>query len=77
MCMEIRYGKVREWTDLHDRVQWVAYAESMLGEERTIVASRSSKQRAKDLALDGLELEDIAIKLGRPFKTVRDWLGVS
>ena len=75
--MEVRYGKVREWTDLHDRVQWIAFGESLLGDDRCIVSSKSTKQKAKDLALEGLEVEDIAAKLKRPYKTIRDWLGVS
>ena len=77
LCMEVRYGKVREWTDLHDRVQWIAFGESLLGDDRCIVSSKSTKQKAKDLALEGLEVEDIAAKLKRPYKTIRDWLGVS
>jgi len=74
MCMEIRYGKVREWTDLHDRVQWFGLAEDLNSDQRSVVASKSTKQRAKDLALDGADDREIATKLGRPVRTIRDWL---
>lgn len=41
-----------------------------------IVASRSTKQIAKDLALEGWDLGDIADRLSRPLRTVKDWLEV-
>jgi hypothetical protein len=74
MVMEIRYGKVREWTDLHDRVQWVGYAAHNITDEKIVVSSRSTKQRAKDMALDGHDPDVIAQKLARPLRLVRDWL---
>ncbi|MEO1990763.1 MAG: AAA family ATPase, partial [Pirellulales bacterium] len=74
MVTEIRYGKVREWTDLHDRVQWIGYAINTHTDEKMIVSSRSTKQRAKDLALDGEEASVIADRLGRPESMIRDWL---
>jgi hypothetical protein len=76
MVMEARYGKVREWTDEHDRVQYVGFAQHTVEDKRCIVSSRSTKQIAKDLALDGMGIGDIADKLGRPLRTVRDWLEV-
>lgn len=76
MVMEIRYGKVREWTDSHDRVQWVGFAQSMHTEERCVVSSRSTKQRAKDMALEGQSPADIATLLGRPIRTIRQWLEI-
>lgn len=76
MVMEIRYGKVREWTDLHDRVQWIGYAAHNATDERCIVSSRSTKQRAKDMALDGYDPLVIADKLSRPVRLVREWLEI-
>lgn len=76
MVMEARYGKVREWTDEHDRVQYVGFAQHTVEDKRCIVSSRSTKQIAKDLALDGWDVGDIADKLGRPLRTIRDWLEV-
>lgn len=74
MVMEIRYGKVREWTDLHDRVQWIGFAAHNTTDEKVVVASRSTKQKAKDMALDGYEPEFIADRLARPLRQVKDWL---
>ena len=76
MVNEIRYGKVREWSDLHDRLQWVGYAANTITDERTIVSSRSTKQKAKDMAIDGWGMEAIADRLSRPLSLVRDWLEV-
>ena len=76
MVMEIRYGKVREWTDLHDRVQWIGFAAHNVTDEKVVVSSRSTKQRAKDMALDGNEVEVIADRLSRPVRLIRDWLEI-
>ena len=72
--MEIRYGKVREWTELHDRVQWIGFASNNLTDEKVIVSSKSTKQRAKDMALDGMEPQAIASRLSRPLFQIRNWL---
>jgi len=74
MVMEIRYGKVREWTDLHDRVQWIGYAAHNTTDEKIVVSSKSTKQRAKDMALEGHSAMAISDKLHRPLRLVRDWL---
>lgn len=74
MVLEVRYGKVREWTDLHDRIQWIGFAENNIEDERVIVASRSTKQKAKDMALESTGEEDIAKVLGRPVRVIKDWL---
>lgn len=74
MVMEIRYGKVREWTDLHDRVQWIGFAANDKTGEKRVVSSKSTKQRAKEMALNGYDALQIADKLGRPLTLVREWL---
>lgn len=76
MVMEIRYGKVREWTEMHDRVQWVGFASHNTTNEKMVVSSMSTKQRAKNLALDGVDPLDIANRLNRPLRQVREWLGL-
>jgi hypothetical protein len=76
MVMEIRYGKVREWTDLHDRVQWVGYAQHNRTDEKIVVSSSSTKQRVKQMALEGYSPEVIADKLARPLRLVREWLEI-
>jgi len=77
MCMEIRYGKVREWTEEHDRVQWIGLGASNTTEERHLVSSRSSKQRAKEMALSGRDPSEIAMTLARPVRLVREWLEIA
>ena len=73
MAVEVRYGKVREWTELHDRhyhLGWGADADN----KRYLVSSRSSKQKAKELAVMGIEPTEIAVKLKRNVSLVEDWL---
>ncbi len=76
VVMEIRLRKVREWTDLHDRVQWIGFAASDTTDDKIIVSSRSTKQRAKDMALQGQEPEEIARTLSRPVRLIREWLEI-
>lgn len=76
MVIELRYGKVREWTDLHDRVQWVGWGTNNVTGERYVVNSASTKQRAKNLALEGYTPASIASALHRPTRTVQQWLGL-
>ena len=76
MVMEIRYGKVREWTEVHDRVQWIGFASHNETDEKMVVSSMSTKQRVKNLALDGIEPLEIANRLNRPLRQVREWLGL-
>ena len=76
MVMELRYGKVREWTDMHDRVQWIGFAAHNKTDEKIIVSSRSTKQRAKDMALDGHDPIRIADRLERPLRLIHDWLEI-
>lgn len=77
MCMEVKYGKVREWTEEHDRVQWIGFAEDIKTGERCIVSSSSTKQRAKKVALNGVPPLTIAQELGKPMTVINDWLGLS
>ena len=76
MVMELRYGKVREWTDMHDRVQWIGFAAHEKTDHKVIVSSRSTKQRAKDMALDGLDPVGIADRLERPLRLINEWLEI-
>ncbi len=76
MVNEIAYGKVREWSDVHDQTQWVGYAAHDDTDSRIVVSSRSTKQKAKDMALSGYEPEIIANMLSRPLRLIRDWLEI-
>lgn len=76
MVMEVRYGKVREWTDMHDPVQWIGFAQHNVTEEKIVVSSYSTKQRAKDMALASRSVEEISAELQRPVRLIREWLGL-
>lgn len=77
MVMEARYGKVREWSDVHDMTQWIGLAAHDETDERVVVSSRSTKQRAKDMAIDGYGPEYIAGALARPMRLIKDWLEIA
>ena len=68
----VRYGKVREWTDLHDRVQWIGFVKRQ--DWREAVVSASQPSNAQEMALNGYDALQIADKLGRPLTLVREWL---
>lgn len=74
MCMEARYGKVREWSDEHDRVQWIGFAENVITGERKLVSNASTKQRVKAVAMEGRDPLDIAKRVGKPLSVIRRWL---
>ena len=73
MVMEIKYGKVREWTDMHDRVQWVGFGAHNTKDERCVVASQSTKQKAKAMALEGNDPTVISETLQRPLRLINEW----
>jgi len=77
MVNEIRYGKVREWSDVHDLVQWVGYAAHDETEAKMVVSSLSTKQRAKEMALNGYSPETIASVLQRPLRMIKTWLEIA
>lgn len=74
LVLEVRYGKVREWTDLHDTVQWIGFAEDLQTGMKRIVSSTSARQRAMDLFTKGYQPDEIARALMRPLAVVRSWL---
>lgn len=76
MVNEIRYGKVREWSDVHDMVQWIGYAAHDETDERIVVSSSSSKQKAKQKAMEGYMPEQIADILHRPVRVIKEWLEI-
>ena len=76
MAMEVRYGKVREWTDVHDPIQFIGWAAHKTTGEKKLVSSYSTKRRAKELALQGRQPVDIAQELTKPLEVVHGWLGM-
>ena len=63
-------------SDAHDRVQWIGFAQNNKTDERCVVSSKSTKQRAKDMALDGKSIDDISRVLQRPNRQLREWLEI-
>ena len=48
MVLEVRYGKVREWTDLHDPIQFIGWAtHKMTGESDWFVATQPNSAPKK------------------------------
>ena len=83
VCTELRYGKVREYTDMHEPVMYVGYAGHDETEDVRVVSSLTAKQRAIRYAsqwADGmghtrapLSDREIADKVMRPVSVVREW----
>ena len=76
MALEIRYGKVREWTEVHDPIQFIGWAVHKVSGKKKLVSSYSTKQRAKEMALDGRGPVDIGQELSRPLDVINEWLGI-
>lgn len=75
MVMELRYRKVREWTEHHEWGQWVGFGVNHQDESRMVVGSRSPRQKAQALASQGTPLKEIAKTLHKPLKAVKEWVG--
>lgn len=76
MVLEVRYGKVREWTDLHDPIQFIGWATHKMTGESRLVCSYSTKQRAKEMALSGKPPSEVAMELNRPLDVINKWLEI-
>jgi len=73
VVMEVRYGKVREWSDLMERAMFVGFARDE-DDRSIVVTSRSPKQRAEWYYQNGRDVETISDALHRPIRTIRDWV---
>lgn len=76
MVVEIRYGKVREWTDMHTRTQWMGWGTDAITGERYVVGTEPPKRTAFRLAGSGCDPVRIANQIERPVRTVKQWLGL-
>jgi len=73
MVMEVSYGKVREWTDLHDPKQYIGIARRQDGRSH-ICYSDSPKQRLKKLIRKAKQTRNfIAGKMQRPVPVLEEW----
>jgi hypothetical protein len=83
MINEIRYGKVREWTEAHQRTQHVAWVHNRQTQVERIHSQRSPKQRAILMAKGGMNGagqpmrpksdEEIADLIRQPIEVVAQW----
>jgi len=72
-ALELRYRKIREFTEHHEWVQWVGIGSSPENDTKIVVGSRSVKQKAQALAASGATPIEIAERLRKPLKAIREW----
>ena len=73
VVLEVQLGKVREWTEDHERKQFFGLGERSDG-RRFIVSSMSPKNKARHMAELGMSAEDIAREMRRSRLAVTKWL---
>lgn len=83
VMVELRYGKVREWTDMHERAYYLGFASNH--EQQTIrgVANKTPKQRAETFARQWVDASgaarpplsdaEIASRIYKPVHVVEQW----
>jgi len=74
MVIEARYGKTRSWTALHDSESFIGWATHQITGKKKMVSSMSTKQRAKEMALNGKTPVDISKALLKPLAVISEWL---
>jgi len=76
VLLEVRYGKVREWTDNHARVQYIGFGTGRTDDKRFVMTSRSPKQRVLSMYDPSRGHDELYISkvLHVPVKTIRNWL---
>ncbi len=83
VCTELRYGKVREYTDIHEPVMYLGYAGDMERDSMRVLCERTAKQNALIYAREyqdktgatrtALSDVEIADKINRPLYVVKEW----
>ena len=83
VMMQVRFGKVREWSDAHEPFYNIAFAGNMQEDTVRIVSGKTSKQRAMGFAQQWTDahgvtrpaLSDVEIsrRVGRPVSTIAEW----
>lgn len=86
VCVELRYGKVREWSETHEPVSYLGFMSNMQTDHVRIVSPPTRKQQALRLAhptgwndwqgvrRPPLPAEEISVKLGVPARVVSEWI---
>lgn len=83
VMMQIRYGKVREWSDAHEPSYNIAFTSDLEADTVQVMGSKTAKQRALGFAREWVDAsgatrpplsdQEIADRVGRPVSVVRDW----
>lgn len=83
VMMQLRFGKVREWSDAHEPVYNIAFASSQVDDTISVIAPKTAKQRALTFAQEWSDASgatrpplsdlEIADRVGRPVSTVEEW----
>ena len=83
VMMQLRYGKVREWSDTHEPTYNIAFASHLGTDEVSVIGTKSPKQRAITFAQEWTDssgairpaLSDLEIssRVGRPLSVVKEW----
>ena len=83
LILQLRYGKVREWTDMHEPVSYVAFVSNSIDKTVRVHSLKSPKQRARELCRPYQDLSgvlqppmpdtEIARRLDKPLSTIKEW----
>ena len=83
LVLQLRYGKVREWTDMHEPVSYIAFVSNHKDKTVRLHSFKSAKQKARDLCQPYLDVQgniqpamsdmDIAKRLDKPVSVVQEW----
>ncbi len=83
VMMQVRFGKVREWSDAHEPVYNIAFVGDPDTETVRIISPRTAKQRAISFAKPWVDAsgaprsplsdQEISDRVGRGIPTVREW----
>lgn len=71
---EVTYGKVRDWSDLHTKQQWMALCTNIHTGHDIMIGSASVKQKAITMYRMGTSAIEIAKTFGVSVVTVRSWV---
>jgi hypothetical protein len=83
VMMQLRYGKVREWSDVHEPVYNIAFTSSTEDDTVSIMSPRTARQRTMTFAQEWTDASgavrpplsdiEIASRVGRPVSTIAEW----
>lgn len=83
VMMQLRYGKVREWSDAHEPTYNLAFVSDMEDDTVRIISPKTAKQKAMMLCREWVDTSgatrpalsdtEIADRIGRPISVVKEW----